>query len=189
MARPDAAKTLEQFLSDVHWGSLDVLLVDLPPGTGDVPLSLLELLPEAALLAVTTPQPAAWKVASRVGRLARDARMPIAGIVENMSSVVCVGCGATTSPFGSGGGQELATRLDVPLLAQVPLDEALRVAGDAGEPVVRAFPGAPSARGAADAGRRAAHGAPRPRRDPAAAVGRVTASAATHRRTTQGGIG
>ena len=83
---PMLHKALEQFLADVHWGDLDVLLMDLPPGTGDITLSLLELVPSAALLAVTTPQPAARTVASRVGRMAKDARMPIAGVVENMSS-------------------------------------------------------------------------------------------------------
>ena len=138
-------KALEQFLADVHWGDLDVLLLDLPPGTGDITLSLLELVPTAALLAVTTPQPAARTVASRVGRMAKDARMPIAGVVENMSSLVCEACGHGTALFGSGGGQQLADEMGAPLLAQVPLDVALRIAGDDGVPVVRRDPTAPSA--------------------------------------------
>lgn len=142
---PMLHKALEQFLSDVHWGELDVLLLDLPPGTGDITLSLLELVPAAALLAVTTPQPAARSVASRVGRMAKDARMPIAGVVENMSTAVCEACGHGTPLFGSGGGQHLADELGVPLLGQVPLDAALREAGDAGVPVVRRDPGSPSA--------------------------------------------
>ncbi|MEU5849164.1 Mrp/NBP35 family ATP-binding protein [Saccharopolyspora shandongensis] len=142
---PMLHKALEQFLVDVHWDDLDVLLLDLPPGTGDVALSLLELVPQAALLAVTTPQPAAQTVAARVGRMARDQRMPIAGVVENMSSLVCGSCGAATSLFGAGGGQRLAEELDVPLLTQVPLDTAMREAGDAGIPVVARDPDAPSA--------------------------------------------
>lgn len=147
---PMLHKALEQFLADVHWGELDVLLLDLPPGTGDITLSLLELVPTAALLAVTTPQPAARSVASRVGRMAKDARMPIAGVVENMSTAVCQACGHRTPLFGSGGGQLLADEIGVPLLGQVPLDAALREAGDAGVPVVRRDPGSPSAQVLAD---------------------------------------
>lgn len=142
---PMLHKALEQFLSDVHWGELDVLLIDLPPGTGDITLSLLELLPQASLLAVTTPQPAAQAVASRVGRMATDMGMPVAGVVENMSTLACGSCGARTALFGSGGGQRLATELGVELLGQVPLDLALRQAGDTGHPVVVADPTAPSA--------------------------------------------
>jgi ATP-binding protein involved in chromosome partitioning len=132
---PMLHKALEQFLSDVHWGELDVLLLDLPPGTGDVTLSLLELVPRAALLAVTTPQPTAQTVASRVGRMAVDMRMPIAGVVENMSASV----------FGAGGGRRLADELGVDLLGAIPLDEALRESGDAGVPVIEHAPHAPSA--------------------------------------------
>ncbi|MGH3436096.1 MAG: Mrp/NBP35 family ATP-binding protein [Sciscionella sp.] len=142
---PMLHKALEQFISDVAWGELDVLLIDLPPGTGDITLSLLELVPRAALLAVTTPQPAARTVASRVGRMARDMRMPVAGVVENMSTLVCGNCGEQTALFGSGGGAQLAGELDVELLGQIPLDAALRAAGDAGEPVVARDPTAPSA--------------------------------------------
>ena len=142
---PMLHKALEQFLADVHWGELDVLLLDLPPGTGDITLSLLELVPSAALLAVTTPQPAARSVASRVGRMAMDARMPLAGVVENMSVASCAACGHGTALFGEGGGRALAEEMGVPLLAQVPLDLALREAGDAGVPVVRRDPDAPSA--------------------------------------------
>jgi ATP-binding protein involved in chromosome partitioning len=103
------------------------------------------VVPSAALLAVTTPQPAARVVASRVGRMAKDARMPIAGVVENMSAAVCEACGHGTALFGSGGGAQLAEEMGVPLLAQVPLDAALREAGDAGVPVVRRDPTAVSA--------------------------------------------
>ena len=131
---PMLHKAIEQFLGDVHWGELDVLLVDLPPGTGDVTLSLLELLPDAQLLAVTTPQVAAESVATRVGRMARDVRMPVAGVVENM----------TGGLFGEGGGARLASAIDAPLLGQVPLDLPLRAAGDLGVPAVLASPEAPS---------------------------------------------
>ena len=142
---PMLHKALEQFLADVHWGELDVLLLDLPPGTGDIALSLLDLVPTAALLAVTTPQPAARVVASRVARMALNARMPLAGVVENMTVATCEACGHGTALFGTGGGAQLADELGVALLAQVPLDIALREAGDAGVPVVRRDPAAISA--------------------------------------------
>jgi ATP-binding protein involved in chromosome partitioning len=143
---PMLHKALQQFLSDVYWGSLDVLLLDLPPGTGDVTMSLLELVPQAALLAVTTPQPAAHTVAARVGRMARNQRMPIAGVVENMSELVCGTCADRTPVFGSGGGALLADELGAPLLAKIPLDTSLREAGDHGIPAVLRTPDSPSAR-------------------------------------------
>jgi len=141
---PMLHKALQQFVEDVHWGELDVLLLDLPPGTGDVALSLLELLPEAALLAVTTPQVAAQTVAARVGRMALDMRMPVAGVIENMSAMVCQRCHHQSQLFGSGGGQRLATALSAPLLGQIPLDTAMREAGDCGTPVVLRTPSAAS---------------------------------------------
>ena len=137
---PMLHKALEQFLTDVHWGELDVLLIDLPPGTGDITMSLLELVPDAALIAVTTPQPAAQTVAERVGRMARNARMPVAGVVENMSALVCGSCRESTALFGSGGGERLAESIDAPLLGRVPLDIELRVAGDAGVPAMISAP-------------------------------------------------
>jgi len=143
---PMLHKALTQFVHDVHWGELDVLLLDLPPGTGDVTLSVLELLPDASLLVVTTPQQAARTVASRVGVMARDVNMPVAGVVENMSELVCAQCGGHTALFGSGGGEQLAGELGVPLLGQVPLDTALREAGDRGVPVVAGAPESASAR-------------------------------------------
>lgn len=142
---PMLHKAIEQFLTDVHWGELDILLVDLPPGTGDVSMTLMELLPDAALIAVTTPQLAAQKVAERVGTMARDARMPIAGVIENMSAVACGTCGETTPVFGSGGGSRLAAAIGAPLLGQVPLDLALREACDLGIPAVLHTPEAHSA--------------------------------------------
>ena len=143
---PMLHKALSQFVTDVAWDDLDVLLLDLPPGTGDVTLSVLELLPDAALLAVTTPQPAARSVAGRVGTMARSVSMPVAGVVENMTELVCAQCSTRTPVFGSGGGAELAAELDCPLVAQIPLDVELREAGDAGVPVVLSHPESPSAR-------------------------------------------
>ena len=142
---PMLHKALQQFVNDVLWGPLDVLILDLPPGTGDVTLSVLELLPDAALLAVTTPQPAARSVASRVGVMAREVGMPVAGVIENMSQLVCPACGTGSALFGSGGGSQLAEELQVPLIAQVPLDMAMREAGDRGVPVVIGAPRSPSA--------------------------------------------
>ena len=139
---PMLHKALEQFLTDVHWGELDTLLLDLPPGTGDVTMTLLDLIPDAQLLAVTTPQLAAQTVAARVGRMARDVRMPIAGVVENMSSLVCPSCAEHTPLFGEGGGARLAEAIDAPLLGQIPLDLPLRTSGDVGVP---AMVGAPTA--------------------------------------------
>ncbi|MCP9980575.1 Mrp/NBP35 family ATP-binding protein [Actinomadura madurae] len=141
---PMLHKAIQQFLDDVHWGDPDVLLVDLPPGTGDVSLSLLELVPDARVLVVTTPQPAARQVAERAGRMAADLGIAVAGVVENMSGFTC-DCGRHAPLFGSGGGDSLADALGVPLLGRVPLDERLRESGDAGVPVMAGHPGCPSA--------------------------------------------
>jgi len=123
---PMLHRALEQFLSDVHWGELDVLVVDMPPGTGDVAISLGQLLPRAEVLVVTTPQPAAQEVAARAALMAQKTSMRLLGVVENMSGEV----------FGRGGGQRLADELGVPLLGSIPLDPRLREAGDLGEPLV-----------------------------------------------------
>jgi ATP-binding protein involved in chromosome partitioning len=127
---PMLHRALEQFLSDVHWGELDVLVVDMPPGTGDVAISLGQLLPRAEAIVVTTPQPAAQEVASRAGVMAQKTGMRLLGVVENMSGDV----------FGSGGGERLAQELGIPLLGRVPLDTVVRECGDAGEPVAAAAP-------------------------------------------------
>jgi len=138
---PMLHRTLNQFLTDVHFGDLDVLLVDAPPGTGDVAISLGQLLPTAEVIVVTTPQPAAADVAVRSGLVARQLGQRIAGVVETMSPAVLPD-GSTLDLFGSGGGAAVAARLSdevgepVPLLATVPLSVALRAAGDAGTPVV-----------------------------------------------------
>ena len=151
---PDAAvvwrgpmlhRALEQFLSDVHWGPIDYLLVDMPPGTGDVSISLGQLLPQPDLLLVTTPQPAAQKVAMRAAEVAAKTGMRVAGVIENMSHLVCPCCGEISRPFGAGGGAQLADALGVPLLGQVPLDEPLRVSADAGVPLVISQPESPCA--------------------------------------------
>ncbi len=143
---PMLHKALQQFVADTYWGSLDALFVDLPPGTGDATLSLLQLLPDTALLAVTTPQKAAQVVASRVARMAAQTDVPIVGVIENMSAAVCGECGTQTAVFGRGGGAQLAEDAGAPLLGQVPLDLALREAGDRGVPVVIDTPAAASAR-------------------------------------------
>jgi ATP-binding protein involved in chromosome partitioning len=135
---PMLHKALEQFLSDVHWGELDTLLVDMPPGTGDVAISLGQLLPRAEVLVVTTPQPAAQQVAVRAAEMAQKVGMRLLGVVENMSWLV----GTGQELFGSGGGERLADEIGVPLLARVPLDPVLREAADAGEPAREATPDA-----------------------------------------------
>jgi len=133
---PMLHRALEQFLSDVHWGELDVLVVDMPPGTGDVAISLGQLLPRAETIVVTTPQPAAQEVASRAGVMAQKTGMRLVGVVENMTGDV----------FGSGGGERLADELGIPLLGRVSLDPLLRECGDAGEPLMVSWPESESAR-------------------------------------------
>src|SRR5215813_9730530 len=133
---PMLHRVLEQFLQDVHWGELDVLVVDMPPGTGDVSISLGQLLPRAEALVVTTPQPLAQEVAARAAAMAQKTGMRVLGVVENMSSEV----------FGSGGGDRLATELGVPLLGTIPLDARVREAGDAGVPIVTREPESEAAR-------------------------------------------
>jgi ATP-binding protein involved in chromosome partitioning len=127
---PMLHRALEQFLQDVHWGEVDVLLVDMPPGTGDVSISLGQLLPRAEAVVVTTPQPLAQEVAARAAAMAQKTGMRLLGVVENMSSDV----------FGSGGGDRLAEELHVPLLGRVPLDARVRASADAGTPLVLSDP-------------------------------------------------
>jgi ATP-binding protein involved in chromosome partitioning len=127
---PMLHRALEQFLQDVHWGELDVLVVDMPPGTGDVSISLGQLLPRAEAIVVTTPQPLAQEVASRAATMAQKTGMRVVGVIENMTSDV----------FGAGGGERLADELGVPLLGSVPLDARVREASDAGEPLVTRDP-------------------------------------------------
>ena len=128
-------KAIRQFLEDVDWGELDYLLIDLPPGTGDVSMTLAQLLPQARFVVVTTPQPAAQKVAKRAAETAARFDLEIAGVIENMSGFTTP-TGERFTIFGEGGGQLLADELDVPLLGKIPLQEELRVGADEGEPLV-----------------------------------------------------
>jgi ATP-binding protein involved in chromosome partitioning len=141
---PMLHKAIEQFLGDVYWGDLDFLLCDLPPGTGDVSISLASFLPGASMLVVTTPQDAARKVAERAGKMAERTNLRPLGVVENMSYYVCPHCGERDEIFGSGGGQEAADTLGVPLMAQVPLIPAVRAGGDTGTPIVVSDPDSPA---------------------------------------------
>ncbi|MBQ6643314.1 MAG: Mrp/NBP35 family ATP-binding protein [Saccharopolyspora sp.] len=156
---PMLHRALQQFLSDVFWGDLDVLLLDLPPGTGDVALSTAQLIPNAEILVVTTPQQAAAEVAERAGAIAMQTRQRLAGVVENMSWMELPD-GQRMEVFGSGGGQIVADSLtrsighDVPLLGQVPLDTRLRESGDSGTPLVIEAPDAPSSKVLADVAKR-----------------------------------
>jgi ATP-binding protein involved in chromosome partitioning len=141
---PMLHKALQQFLEDVEWGELDYLLIDLPPGTGDVSMTLAQLLPQAKFVIVTTPQPVAQKVARRSAEMAIKLKLEIAGVIENMSGFVTPD-GDRFALFGEGGGQLLAEELEVPLLAKVPLTMALREQSDAGLPIVVCDPDDPAA--------------------------------------------
>jgi ATP-binding protein involved in chromosome partitioning len=136
------AKALEQFLHDVDWGELDYLLIDMPPGTGDVQMALARLLPQAQMLVITTPALNAQKVAVRVADMARRSHMPVLGVIENMSSFVTPD-GKSWALFGEGGGQRLADEINVPLLGSIPLEPAVSSGGDNGRPV--ALDGGPAA--------------------------------------------
>jgi ATP-binding protein involved in chromosome partitioning len=149
---PMLHKALTQFLEDVEWGELDFLLVDLPPGTGDVSMTLAQLLPQAKFLIVTTPQPVAQKVARRAAEMAHKVDLEIGGVIENMATFVTPS-GERFALFGEGGGQALADELDVPLLANVPLTMPLREQADAGEPLVFTDPDDPAAQAVRHAAR------------------------------------
>jgi ATP-binding protein involved in chromosome partitioning len=150
---PMLDRALVQMLSDVYWGDLDVLLLDLPPGTGDIAISLGQHLPNAEVIVVTTPQEAAAEVAERAGTMASMMHQRVVGVVENMSFLVCPHCGPEhkLDIFGSGGGERVARTLsqrfgyDVRMLGQIPLDSSLREGGDAGKPIVESDPTAPAA--------------------------------------------
>jgi len=149
---PMLHKALTQFLEDVHWGELDHLLIDLPPGTGDVSMTLAQLLPEAKFVIVTTPQETAQKVARRSAQMADKVSLEIAGVIENMSGFTTPD-GARYPIFGEGGGQALADELDVPLLARVPLTMALREQSDAGVPLIEVDASDPAAQAIRQAAR------------------------------------
>jgi ATP-binding protein involved in chromosome partitioning len=149
---PILHRLLQQFLADVYWGDLDVLLLDLPPGTGDVAISAGHLVPGAELIVVTTPQVAAAEVAERAGSLANQLHQRVVGVIENMAYLSCPHCDERIEVFGSGGGRAVSqaltrvTGVDVPLLGEVPIDLRLREAGDSGRPLVLSDPQAPAAR-------------------------------------------
>jgi ATP-binding protein involved in chromosome partitioning len=140
---PMLHKAIQQFLEDVDWGPLDYLLIDLPPGTGDVSMTLAQLLPQAKMLLVTTPQPAAQSVAHRAAEMANKFDLEVMGVVENMSGFTTPD-GSRYTIFGEGGGQRLADDIDVPLLGKIPLQEELRVHADEGRPLVAEDPDAPA---------------------------------------------
>lgn len=146
-------RVLEQLLSDAYWGDLDFLLLDLPPGTGDIAISLGQLIPASEIIVVTTPQIAAAEVAERAGRIAHQLKQHVIGVIENMSAYTDPVSGAQISLFGQGGGQETAKRLsqlvgvDVPLLAQISFDIKLREGGDEGSPIVFRDPESDAAKG------------------------------------------
>ncbi len=136
---PMLHKALEQFLTDVYWGELDYLIVDMPPGTGDVSLSISQFIPRAEVIVVTTPQLAAQTVAQRAAAMAEKVDLDVIGVVENMSWFTGDD-GTRYELFGSGGGEELANHVGVPLLARIPLVPDLRIGGDTGTPIVIAHP-------------------------------------------------
>jgi ATP-binding protein involved in chromosome partitioning len=144
-------RVLEQLLSDAYWGDLDILFIDLPPGTGDLAISLGQLIPTSEIIVVTTPQIAAAEVAERAGRIAHQIHQRVIGVIENMSAAPCSSCGQEMALFGSGGGEETARRLsllvggDVPLMGKIPFSAELREGGDEGAPVFVSAPDSPSA--------------------------------------------
>jgi ATP-binding protein involved in chromosome partitioning len=140
---PLVMKAVKELLRDVAWGRLDVLVVDLPPGTGDVPLSLAQNVRLAGAVIVTTPQDVALADAIKGVAMFRKVNVPVLGIIENMSYFACPHCGARTDVFGHGGGRAEAERLGVPFLGEIPLDPAVRDAGDRGVPIVVADPSSP----------------------------------------------
>jgi ATP-binding protein involved in chromosome partitioning len=162
---PMLHRALQQFLSDVYWGDLDVLLLDLPPGTGDVAISLAQLLPSAEIVVVTTPQLAAAEVAERAGSIAIQTHQQVAGVIENMSYLPCPHCGPShrIEVFGAGGGRQVAAGLSrrlgasIPVLGDVPMDLRLREGGDSGTPLVLSDPSAPAAEALRDAARDLSH--------------------------------
>ncbi|TKA10618.1 Mrp/NBP35 family ATP-binding protein [Actinacidiphila oryziradicis] len=147
---PMLHRALQQFLADVYWGDLDVLLLDLPPGTGDIAISVAQLVPGAEILVVTTPQQAAAEVAERAGSIAVQTHQKIVGVVENMSGMPCPHCDEIIDVFGTGGGQRVAegltktTGASVPVLGSIPIDVRLRESGDDGRPVVLSDPSSPA---------------------------------------------
>jgi ATP-binding protein involved in chromosome partitioning len=155
---PMLHRALQQFLADVDWGELDFLLCDLPPGTGDITISLAQMLPSADMIVVTTPQPVAQRVALRAGQMTEQTGMRVRGVIENMSGFVAPDTGRTYKIFGSGGGRLLAEELGTELLGQIPIDPALREGADEGTPVVVADPDSPTSSALVEVARKLAKG-------------------------------
>jgi ATP-binding protein involved in chromosome partitioning len=143
---PMVTKLITEFLRNVEWGALDVLVVDLPPGTGDVQLTLTQQVPITGGVIVTTPQDVALADVRRGAQMFRQVNAPILGVIENMSYHLCPGCGVRAELFGHGGGAAMARELGLPLLGEIPLVRAVREAGDAGTPIVAAEPSHPQSR-------------------------------------------
>lgn len=143
---PMVTKYLQMFVAQVEWGELDVLLLDLPPGTGDIQLTLAQAFPLTGAVVVSTPQDVSLKIARRGLRMMQQVNVPILGIVENMSGFACASCGEVTHIFSKGGGEALARELGVPFLGAVPIEPAIVDSGDAGTPMVKTHPDSPAAR-------------------------------------------
>jgi ATP-binding protein involved in chromosome partitioning len=153
---PLVAQLINQFLNEVNWGDLDYLIIDLPPGTGDVQLTLVQKIPLSGAVIVTTPQDVALADAIKGIQMFQEVKTPILGIVENMSFFLCPHCGEQSEIFGFGGGERTAERYDVPLLGRIPLDTAIRQGGDIGHPIVVSEPESPPAEAFRDAARQSA---------------------------------
>ncbi len=153
---PLVSQLIRQFLNDVQWGELDYLVIDLPPGTGDVQLTLVQTIPLSGAIIVTTPQDVALADAIKGLQMFREVKTPVLGIIENMSYFVCPHCGHRTEIFGSGGGERVATTYGVPLLGQIPIDPVIREGGDTGQPVVVGAPESATAQAFREAARQAA---------------------------------
>ncbi|MGH8086249.1 MAG: iron-sulfur cluster carrier protein ApbC [Lysobacter sp.] len=153
---PMATSALTQLLNETRWGELDYLIVDLPPGTGDIQLTLAQKIPVAGAVIVTTPQDVATLDARKALKMFEKVQVPVLGLVENMAVHVCSNCGHSEHVFGEGGGQRMASQYDVPLLGSLPLELAIREQGDAGTPLVLAQPGSAAAKAYRDTARRLA---------------------------------
>jgi Mrp family chromosome partitioning ATPase len=143
---PLKSRAIKQFLGQVNWGDLDYLVVDLPPGTGDAPLSVAQLIKDVSgAIVVTTPQDVALLDSRKAITFARELKIPVIGILENMSGLICPHCGEEINLFKTGGGEEAAGEMDVPFLGRIPLDPRIVESGDSGMPFVEGFPNSPAA--------------------------------------------
>ena len=157
---PMLHKLVQQFLADVYWGDLDFILIDMPPGTGDVSISLAQYLPGADMIVVTTPQEAAQKVAARAGKMTEQVDLKVLGVVENMSYFICPSCNEKHRIFGEGGGKALADDLGTQLLGEIPIDHKLREGADEGKPIVVTEPDSPGAAAIVEIAKRISKSAP-----------------------------